>query len=91
MDNQFIMTILSVGASAFAAAISYMNYKQSKRTGYSDVITRNRLKWIDDFRDSSVEFLDAYFQESNSQNWINLRKTYFKLMFLINNKVLLSR
>ena len=83
--NQLILTVLSGIASAFAALISYMNYRQSKRAGYSDVITKNRLKWIDDLRSSSNDFFMTYNLEPSKESFNQLNNCYFKLLLLFNS------
>lgn len=85
-DNyQLVLTFISFGASAFAGVISFMNYKQSKRAGYSDVITKNRLKWIDDLRSTSNDFFKAYSLEPNEENSKHLSNSYFKLLLMFNS------
>ncbi len=80
-----IFSGLTIFASFLAAILSFLNFRQSKRATFSDVITRNRLKWNDDLRHASVELFTTYALEPNSQNRKLFEASYFKLLLLFNS------
>jgi hypothetical protein len=80
-----ILGIVTIIASLIAAVASLLNLNQAKRAIFSDVITKNRLKWIDDLRSASYDFLKSYSLELNNQNMQQFEASYFKLLLLFNS------
>lgn len=88
--NSDIVTIVSLGVTALTVVSSflkeYLGGKREKEKLSAEIITKNRLVWIDTMRAKASTFVELYLDDFSENGYLALKKTAFEINLMIGGR-----
>ncbi len=83
MDLELLITFT---ASAIAAIFSFLSYRQSKSAIISDVISRQRIEWMQNVREATIGYISIIRNPSSTIEMVLASQNKVELYLNPNNK-----